>query len=130
MKIISGRFQRNEQADWKFPLDSSESIIVTAIESYFMLPWSRHYAKADEGQYAVRILSLIHTAIKDGHIPLNYNLASHVPSELFLSNQFISRTIIEAYFGRISNYLVEKRMKPDGVRNKMYGGKVVRKRIQ
>jgi len=121
VKIISGRFQKNERADWKFPLEDSESIIVTAIESYFMLPWSRHYVKADEGQYAVRILSLIRTAINAGHIPLDLNLVFHVQPEIFLSNQAISRTIIEAYLCRISDYLMEKRMKPDSVREKEYG---------
>ena len=121
MRIISGRFQKNERADWKFPLEDSESIIVTAIESYFMLPWSRHYVKADEGQYAVRILSLIRTAMNAGHIPLDLNLVFNVPPEIFLSNQAMSRTIIEAYFCRISDYLMEKRMKPDSVREKEYG---------
>lgn len=122
MKIISGKFQKNERENWKFPIESSESIIVTAIESYFMLPWSRHYVQSDEARYAARVLSLIHIALKSGHIPPDFNLIYHVPRELYFSNKFISKTIIEAYFCRISDYLKEKQMKPDGVREKQYGG--------
>jgi len=126
VRIISGRFQKNEKDNWKHPIESSEGIIVTAIESYFMLPWSRHYARIDEGQYAIRVLALIRTAIKAGHIPSSYNLVYHYPPNIWLSNKFVSRTVIEAYFCLISDYLREKQMKPDGVRKAGYGEENIR----
>jgi len=106
--------------DWKSPLQGSENIIVTLIEGYFMLPWSRHYSKSDEGQYAVRVLTLIRTAIDSGHIPSNLNFTYFIPAELFFTNKAVSRTIVEAYFNRISDYLMEKKVKPEDVRVEEY----------
>ncbi len=85
-----------------------------------MLPWSRHYRKTDEGQYAVRVLTLIRTAIDSGHIPSNLNFTHFIPAELFFTNKAVSRTIVEAYFNRISDFLMEKKMKPDDVRQREY----------
>ena len=122
MRIISGNRGTiaSNSYDWKHPLQDSENLIVTLIEGYFMLPWSRHYRKSDEGQYAVRILAQIRTAIDSGHIPPKLNFVHFVPSSLFFTNKAMSRTIIEAYFNRISDFLMEKKMKPDNVRQEDY----------
>ena len=105
---------------WLSPLEDSESILVSAIENYFGLLWSRHYKKFDENRYAVRVLSMIETAIKVGHIPKSYNFCGHCPAELYFTNQPIPRTIIESYFLVIADFLMEKRERPDHVREREY----------
>lgn len=101
-------------------LVSTESIILDAIRNYFALLWAHHYSPGDDNRYAVRVLAIIKTAIQHGDIPPSYNFIHYCPAVIFVTNRPIPRTVIEAYFAAISDYLVNKMTKPDEVRQREY----------
>lgn len=114
--------------DWQAQLEDSESIIISAIQNYFALMWSRHWKKFDDNRYASRVLSLIAVEIRDGMIPHRLIFTNFVPAELYCSNRPIPRQLIEAYFCRVADYLFEKRMKPDKIRQKEYEDEIIGKK--
>ena len=111
---------RNKEGGNLNDLQQSESIMLRAIDNYFSMIWSRFYTRAEENRYAVRVLSLILTSIKSKKLPESFNITNYIPAQQFISNQPLSRTLLEGYFSDVADYLQDKMMHTDAARLQEY----------
>lgn len=103
-------------------LSASENMILHNIRHYFAMKSRRQYVQGKEGSEASKLIGQIQSSIRSGIISDDLLLAYEVPPHIYVRNRPISRSIVEGWFLKVADWLMEKAKMSAPQREKEYAG--------